>query len=357
MIGGKNFQMALEEGWLKNCCPEKPADIRDRSRTVTLLQTASRVRDRIFGQEIHCMATVSPILPCKIEPHCLYCGTWRMPVLDQDAIVEGIKIMERRGIRRVLMEGGACRYGYDREILDIVRAVKKQTMVDLEVNIGASLSRETVKRLRDIGVAGITVSLETVNKEVFMQAKPGDRFESRKRLLETCDGEGFKVRSAMMVGCGESEEDRIQHLLYLREIINLRYLMISRFTPQLKTPWSKYPACSSLDWARTIALARLILPRVCIVMGGEAKIEDLPLWYLAGGGGQIFGMEMMPNGSSKKHSSEAAIPVNETVSVVDQLPVLEPFLTGLGCRISFEDRLPDDVVENTGGRRIGEQAN
>ena len=54
--------------------------------------------------------------------------------------------------------------------------------------------------------------------EIFMLTKPGDRFESRKRLLEMSDSEGFEVRSVIMVWCGESEEDRIRHLLYLREI-------------------------------------------------------------------------------------------------------------------------------------------
>jgi len=344
MIAGKVFKMALKNGMDESLCRDL-TDALDRTRSVALFQTASLVRDRVFGREIHCMATVGPILPCKLKPHCRYCSFWRMPVLDEDAVVDGVRIMEQRGMKRVLLVGGACTEGYDREMTDIVKAVKKRTTLDLELNIGASLSQETVRRLKDTGVAGITASLETVNRGVFMQAKPGDCFERRKRFLEICDREGFEVRSVVMAGCGESEEDRIHHLVYLRGIKNLRYLMISRFTPQPRSPWGGLPGCSSLDWARTIALARLILPHVHIVMGGGTRTEDLSLWYPAGGGNQVFGMGTMSGGSPMKHPSELAIPVNERVSVVDRLPVVGPLMEAFGCRISFEDRLPDETGE------------
>ncbi|OPY68489.1 MAG: biotin synthase [Syntrophorhabdaceae bacterium PtaU1.Bin034] len=327
------LQGRLDEGR----CLEMLVRADDPEGAFQLLKTASKVRDRVFGKEIHCMGPVGPILPCVLEPHCLYCRYWKIKPLDVQTLIKAIKTMEQLGIRRVLLVGGASIDGYDHEIVTLVSTLRQEVKADLEVNVGGPLSAHAVRRLKEIGVVGITASLETINKEAFNRAKPGDSFEGRKALLEVCGTEGLELRSIMMVGCGESDADRVRHLFYLRQFDRLRHLMVSRFTPQPETVWSGHMACSSVEWAKTIAIARLILPRVRIGLGGGTGPDDLPLWYLAGGGNQIFGMAVTTGGSGL-NQSEIAIPVNETVSVVNRLPVIEPYFAGLGCTLTFVDR-------------------
>ena len=86
----------------------------------------------------------------------------------------------------------------------MVEAMRAVSDIDIEVNLGPSITRETVRKLKELGVCSITSSLETFNEEMFKAAKPGDSLEKRKELLEICEAEGMATRGMMLVGLGES---------------------------------------------------------------------------------------------------------------------------------------------------------
>ncbi len=319
-------------------------DLGDTGGSFDLFRIASCVRDLTLGRRMHIIGSAGPILPCKLKPHCRYCNHWRKKPLSTDELIAIVKIMERNEIEKVSLFSGTRPGGYDGEIERILALLKRSTTPSLEVNIGPSFSMRTLRRLKQAGLCSdIAASLETLNVQAFAQAKPGDNLQRRIELLGIAQIEGFQLRSIMMVGCGETDTDRVRHLFFLRQFNRLRHLTVSRFTPKDRTPWRSRPECPRFVWAQTIALARIILPHVHIGLGSGCTNDDIPLWHLAGGGNQLFGMAVSANGP-RRTLSGADIPVTHAISIANQIPLLRAYFTGLGCTMSFKD----EVLNRTG---------
>ena len=93
----------------------------------------------------------------------------------------------------------------------------------------------------------------------------------------------------MLLGLGETDEDRIEQLFFLKQFKKLYQLRLSRFMPFPGTPYKDRPRCSPWDVALITAMARLLLPKVEVCLAAGNSTDDIPLWYLAGGGNQLIG--------------------------------------------------------------------
>jgi biotin synthase len=201
------------------------------------------------------------------------------------------------------------------------------------VNLGPSITRETVRELKKLGVSSITSSLETFNEEIFKAAKPGDSLEKRKELLEICEAEGMPTRGMMLVGLGESYEDRIGQLFYLRRFKGLFHVRFSRFSPSPSTAYRDRPRCSPWELARTIAVARLIMPRVQLGLAAGNTHDDIPLWFIAGGGNQLLGAAAVRKKAAEQPAAKATH-VIDGIAVVDRMEIQERYIREMGLSIT-----------------------
>ena len=273
------------------------------------------------------------VLPCKIVPRCRYCFySVREPFLLPD-LLACVKKVEDLGIRQLHLGGGSCLEGYDEEILAMVQAIHNDSDVHIEeVNFGPSLSVDTVKALKELKVLSITSSLETINEELFRRTKPGDSLERRKQLLEICEEKGIPIRSMMMIGLGESYADRIEHLFYMSKFNSLYHLRFSRFYPFPRAVMRGRPRCSPWELARTIAVARLIMPKVNLGLAVGNYLDDIPLWYAAGGGNQLLGV--MITQATEPLSEEEITVINNVCFVRNRMPVIQRYLQEMGASIN-----------------------
>lgn len=297
-----------------------------------LFQAASMLRDDIFGGEIRWSAGIPAVFPCKVIPRCTYCTFFTDKVFPLEHLLTAVKIIEGLGIKQLHLSGGTSINGYDREIIEMVKAISAISDIKIEINLGPSFSGDTVKVLKEINIQSITCSLETINNDLFSMAKPGDSLEERKKLLETCEREGVSIRSMIMIGLGETYEDRIRHLFYLKGFSRLYHVRFSRFYPYPGTAYSNHPRCSPWELARTVAVARLIMPNVNLGLAAGNTHDDLPLWHLAGGGSQLLGAGVSnPRRHSKSAPGQQIIPVTEEVFVVNNMPLMRQYMEGMGC--------------------------
>ncbi len=211
----------------------------------------------------------------------------------------------------------------------MVANIKKRSDIELEVNLGPSFKKNTIIEMKKLGVQSITSSLECINPEIFKNAKPGDSLEKRKEILEICDEVGMKTRTMMLLGLEESDEDRIDHLFYLKDLKELYQVRLSRFMPFKNTLYSDRIQCSPWEIALTTALARIILPDVQISLAAGNNISDIPLWYLAGGGNQMMGV-MLSKVKPKPAKGVNVINVSEGVYLVDKRELISNTLQGMG---------------------------
>lgn len=282
-------------------------------------------------------ADMAPILACALEPRCEYCDWWRAPVMHRSKLAQAAAALEARGVQRMLMVGGSRDGEYDDSLVKIVQSMREAGVkLAIEINVGGSLSAAGLARLKPLGVVGITASLETVNEALFLRHKPGDSLAARRGLLAAAQAQGFEVRSIMMMGMGESVADRIDHLLELRSHTRLRHLMISRFDPKADTPLEHQERVEVDDWARTIAMARLLLPQVRIGFGGGMDHSSLALWWRAGGGNQLFTMGVHTM-APPPALAEFAQDIGNDIHLVDRRALLRPSLERLGLQVGFDD--------------------
>lgn len=307
---------------------------RDPANAIGLFALASTVRDETLGRGLYWSAGISQAIPCKIVPRCRYCTYYAKSGFPLDKLARTAKAIEGLGLRQLHLSGGSNLDGYDDEIVAMVEAIRAVSGIGIEVNLGGSFSLETVRRLKAMGTLSITSSLETVNEEVFRTAKPGDSLAKKKRLFEMCEREGVPIRSMILIGMGESLEDRVRHLFYVRAFSMLGHLNFSRFYPYPGTPYVGRPRCSPWDVATAVAVARLLMPRVHLGLAAGNATDDIPLWYVAGGGNQLLGAHVSRNPVTPQ-PGEQVIRVDDDVFVVNRMPVVARYMEGMGRRVRF----------------------
>jgi biotin synthase len=331
------FEQLLEVARAGDLKPELALRILEDSRSpenaLKLFAVASKLRDEHIGRELWWTAAIEGIMPCRLDPPCSYCTYSNHEIIDTESLLSALKALEKMGFRHLHLSGGTKLDGYDREILAMVEAMRAVSDVDIEVNLGPSITRETVRKLKHLGVCSVTSSLETLNEELFRAAKPGDSLEKRKELLEMCEAEGMPTRSMMLVGLGESDADRIRQLFYLRRFKGFQTLRFSRFFPFPSTSFRNLPRCSPWELARTVAVARLIMPDVQLGLAAGNTHDDIPLWFLAGGGNQLLGAAAV----RKKVVEQPATRVTHVIdgiAVVDRGEIQERYIREMGLTIT-----------------------
>ncbi len=310
---------------------------REPANALKLFAAACEVRDRALGTKLWWSAGISAVLPCRVVPRCAYCTYFTAKSFPIEELVAGAKAIEQIGIRHLHLSGGTDLAGYDAEMIAMVTAIRAASDIEIEVNLGPSFSQDGVRQLKALGVRSVTSSLEVFNPEIFAKAKPGDSLEGRKRLVEICQEEQMSVRSMILIGLGETDQDRIDHLFYLKGFSRLYHLRFSRFQPYQTTAYRDHPRCSPWETARLIAVARLLMPEVDLGLAAGNSADDIPLWYSAGGGNQLLGAAIsLREPKTAATPGEDIIQVTERVSLVSKMKQLERYVAGFGRSVGAQ---------------------
>lgn len=305
-------------------------------KALRLFAAASAVRDRHLGRELWWSAGPSAVIPCKIVPRCTYCTFYARHRFTREHLEAAARAVAGRGIRYFILSGGTSLAGYDDRLVDMVRTVQEAADLDIFVNLGPSLTEETVATLKAMGVAAVTSSLEVHDEAVFARVKPADSLPARKALLEACERQGMPIRTMILLGLGETDRQRVEHLFYLRDFRCLSILNVSRYYPYPGVDCAGNRRCSPWEMARVVALARLLLPAVDIGFGAGHTPDDIPLWFLAGGGNKLVGSVI-----AMRSERPAPQPMEEIVALggdlyeINRMPIIGHYLDSLGVAAGF----------------------
>ena len=249
-------------------------------RSEQLFAAASRLRDEKLGRQLTLVAHVHMVTPCEVDPSCRYCSlssTVRSVQAERTELSEGsllraVRYAEDRGVRSIVLVGGTSLRGSDETVRERVRAVRRVTGIDLALDVGPSLSSETLEWLKDQNVRTIYCSVETIEPRAFRRAKPGDDLAARITHDALVDRLGMALGNVVMNGLG-TREDLLRAILFLRRFPRLTYLYISTFHPVRGTPWARRRPGSLRTSLRALALARFVFPGVHLGLA-EVEVED-----------------------------------------------------------------------------------
>lgn len=273
-----------------------------------LSKDPSRIRDYEIGRDILLTAHIHMITPCRLDPPCKYCSLssyvdeirGERDTLTIEEIVRGVRLaLKRKEITSITLVGGTDFQGQDDLLLKIIREIRKITDIEIAIDVGAPISVETLEIFKEINVPTVYSSLETVNEDIFHDAKPGDSFKKRQKLLQVLDDMKMNIGTIIMNGLGSSC-DVINSIHYLKRFRNLKYLYFSTFTPVKGTPWELRKKASVTDTLNYLAASRIALPKVNIGLADVeiefGSISDLIMNELENGGGNtLAGMLIYKN--------------------------------------------------------------
>lgn len=325
-------------------------------RFASLLQCATYVRDQEKGREFKLWVHVpSTTVGCVTNPPCRYCGISRARkggepghgTATPEQLAAIAKMAEDIGFEGV-QPGGGCTGLKGLDAVDDARIIRQATNLKVYVNYGYDMSEENILKLKELGVDRIGAQLEFVNPEMFYKIKPGDSLDRRKKVLQLIEKHDVGLDSGLMIGAGESFQDRVDGLFYLKGFKNLVRSSICGFMPIPGTPMERDLPATSMDIAVSLAIMRLVL-RAVDIEGTFGRDDQLQLWIAAGTNIRLIHGLFRPAGRGDNHQrplfKAETIPVVHGFEYVNLLPFYIRMIEQAGMRSNLkpsERKAPGD---------------
>jgi biotin synthase len=167
-------------------------------------------------------------------------------------------------------------------ILDMVPLVHDHTGLNVAVSAGI-LTRDQAFRLADAGVHRYNHNLETA-RSFFGAIVSSHTWEERYETCQFVRDAGMDLCCGALLGMGETEEQRIELLMELRDV-GPAEVPVNFLNPRPGTPLADRPLVEPLEAIRWIALFRLALPSVILRYAGgrEVTLRELQAMGMTAG--------------------------------------------------------------------------
>jgi FO synthase len=268
------------------------------SDLAALMQVASRIRDAAYGSTVTYSRKVFIPLTNLCRDKCGYCTFAKAPrhpearTLTPDEVLGIAEDGARHGCKEALFSLGEkpedryavarstlARFGY-RSTVSYLSAmcdlVYRETGLIPHANCGV-LAREEIEELREVN-GSMGLMLESSSERLLRRGQAhfgcvGKVPTERLRTMEMAADLGVAFTTGILIGIGETPEERVDSLLAIRDLNqrtgNVQEVIIQNFRAKPDIRMRSWPEPSALDMVRTIAVARLIF-------GGDMSIQAPP---------------------------------------------------------------------------------
>ncbi|ADH86230.1 biotin synthase BioB [Desulfurivibrio alkaliphilus] len=222
------------------------------------------------------------------------------PLKDTAEIVAAAEAAKEAGASRFSMvtSGRGLTAAEVEAVAERFAAIARRVEIKLCGSFGI-LDRDALVRLKAAGMCRYHHNLET-SERFFPEVTTTHTFADRIATIQAAQEAGLEVCAGGIFGLGESEDDRIEMALRLRELavdsVPLNFLI-----PLPGTPLAGIEPLPIREIVRSIAIFRLLLPKVCIRLAGgrETALEDfLATAFQAGADGMMIGGYLTQRGRS-----------------------------------------------------------
>lgn len=226
--------------------------------------------------------------------------------LDEEKTMEAARLNEETGIRRFsLVTSG--RGVSDRDLdafIKIIERLKKETNLHLCVSMGL-LTEPQLKRLKEAGIERYHCNMET-SENMWTKLVTTHSQADKRRTIEAARRQGMAICSGGIIGMGESDEDRIDFAIMLRDM-DVDSVPMNILNPIKGTPLQDTPLIDEDDIVRCAAVWRFILPRQVIrFAGGRNRLskQNMKRIFTGGVNGAIMGDMLTTIGNTVREDLE-----------------------------------------------------
>jgi biotin synthase len=269
-----------------------------------LLYHAQRVHRLAFDPNQVQVSTLLSVKTGACPEDCKYCpqsvrydtGLEREELLELSAVVEAAQAAKASGATRFCM-GAAYRNPKPRQLEQIKAMVREVRALGLETcaTLGM-LTPAQARELKDAGLDFYNHNLDT-SEAFYSEIITTRTYQDRLDTLQAVRDAGLAVCCGGILGMGESELDRVQLLHTLATLPqHPESVPINQLVQVEGTPLHGRPPLDPLDLVRTIATARLLMPKSYLrLSAGRTEMSDAvqALCFLAGANSIFYGEKLL----------------------------------------------------------------
>jgi biotin synthase len=230
-------------------------------------------------------------------------------LMEVERVIAEARRAREAGATRYCM-GAAWRSPKARDMEAVVAMVAGVKALGMEtcMTLGM-LSDADVARLRVAGLDYYNHNLDTSERyysEIITTRTYADRLETLERVREA----GIKVCAGGIVGMGEGVEDRVDLMVTLANLPrHPESVPVNMLIAIPGTPLAGAERIDAIDFVRTIALARILMPRSYVRLSAgrkEMSDETQALCFLAGAN-SIFAGDVLLTAENPGEDADAAL--------------------------------------------------
>ena len=261
------------------------------------------------------LSTLMNIKTGGCQEDCKYCaqsvkydtGVGAEKLLDRAQVRAAAEKARKAGAGRFCM-GAAWRELKDRDVEKLANIVRDVKELGLEacMTLGM-LTRPQADALKEAGLDYYNHNLDT-SEEFYEQIVSTHSYRDRLDTLANVRDAGLKVCSGGIVGLGESRVDRAG---LLETLANLspqpESVPINKLVSVAGTPLDGVDALDAFEFIRTIAVARILMPRAYVrLSAGRRSLSDegQALCFYAGANSIFYGDKLLTTGNPEHEADQ-----------------------------------------------------
>jgi len=217
-------------------------------------------------------------------------------LMPLDAVLAQARAARDAGASRFCM-GAAWRAPKDRDLDQVCAMIEGVKALGLEscATLGM-LTAAQAHRLKEAGLDYYNHNLDS-SPEFYGEIITTRTYEDRLQTLDHVRAAGIHVCCGGIVGMGETREDRVGMIATLASLpVHPESVPINMLVRVAGTPLGEAPALEPIEFVRTIAVARITMPRsvVRLSAGREDMSEETQaLCFLAGANSIFYGPKLL----------------------------------------------------------------
>jgi biotin synthase len=254
------------------------------------------------------MSTLLSIKTGACPEDCAYCpqsirfdtGVTNETLLPLETVIERARAARAAGATRFCM-GAAWRSPKPKDLQKVTAMVREVHALGLETCVTLGMvSGAQARELKDAGLDYYNHNLDT-SEEYYREIISTRTYQDRLDTLEAVRTAGLNVCCGGILGMGETARDRAQLLVTLACLPqHPQSVPINQLVRVAGTPLADAAPVDPFDFVRTIAVARIMMPRaqVRLSAGRESMSDELQALALLAGANSIFyGEKLLTTGN------------------------------------------------------------
>jgi len=273
-----------------------------------LIEIASGITKANFTNEVESCSILSAKTGACSE-NCKYCAQSQHnhaeiechPLLDVDTVVKAALSAKENGATRfgIVTSGKAPTKKEFETLLEMIRAVSAIDGLECCLSLGI-INEEQIIKIKEAGATRFNHNINT-SERYYKEICSTHKFEDRLNTVKLLRKHGIDVCCGVILGMGETVEDRIDMAFTLREVKPATVPM-NVLNPIKGTPLEDYmDKISEEDVLKTICLFRMILPHTLLKYAGGRTLrlsrENQKLGLIAGINSMMVGNYLTTKGS------------------------------------------------------------